>query len=49
MQGAWTAINEAYFGALGPLNVTSYGALDISPRTFPSFRSAAVECGDSRL
>eukprot|EP00198_Chlamydomonas_reinhardtii_P014094 XP_001703431.1 haloperoxidase-like protein [Chlamydomonas reinhardtii] len=47
--GAWTAINEAYFGALGPLNVTSYGALDISPRTFPSFRSAAVECGDSRL
>ncbi|KAG2450182.1 hypothetical protein HYH02_000284 [Chlamydomonas schloesseri] len=47
--GAWTAILEAYFGALYPLNFTSYGALDISPRPYPSFRAAAVECGDSRL
>ncbi|KAG2442680.1 hypothetical protein HXX76_002763 [Chlamydomonas incerta] len=47
--GAWIAINEAYFGKDFPLNITSYGALDISPRSYPSFRAAGIESGDSRL
>lgn len=49
LQGAWIAINEAYFGRDFPLNITSYGALDLSPRSYPNFRAAGVESGDSRL
>ncbi|PNH10387.1 hypothetical protein TSOC_002886 [Tetrabaena socialis] len=47
--GAAVYVLEAYLGTNFTFSATSSGAPDLGARTYPSFRAAGVEAGDSRL